>query len=320
MAELTLGEIFPNKLSSYTTKLKDINTLYLLFYGQQDFIIDIFTIEELVKLCAWFQFETTGSAEKLTERLCTRLATLKQLTPENEDESDDENIGINDDANDDDGLIEKETTTIRRPATVPEARQQGEPRRYEQAMQQQPISRRGSIEHDERRRVDNDPRRKMEYQRRTEFSPHLKDNAQHYDNEIQRLTDEIKRLNEEFRHRDHDARRIERNEPYNEEGQQVDYLRRTHYQQEHDDDPRIYRNEINTRTTVCAIRPRDVEALIPAFTADDDYPIEKWLSDFEDIARMANLNELEKAIFGRKAIKGTAAKFLRSTYSMLVRA
>ncbi|KAG5323500.1 POLX protein, partial [Pseudoatta argentina] len=41
----------------------------------------------------------------------------------------------------------------------------------------------------------------------------------------------------------------------------------------------------------------------------DDYPIEKWL--FEDIARITNLNELQRAIYGRKAINGTAAKFLR---------
>ncbi|KYQ59717.1 hypothetical protein ALC60_01258 [Trachymyrmex zeteki] len=123
MAELTLGDIFPNKLSSYTTKLRDINTLYLLFYGEQ--------VEELVKLCAWFQFEITGSAEKLTERLCLRLAKLSQLKSESEDEND-ETTGINDNAGNDDGPIEKEPTT-RDSATVldDEARQQGESRRHE---------------------------------------------------------------------------------------------------------------------------------------------------------------------------------------------
>jgi len=32
MIELILGKIFPNKLSNYTTKLKNINALYLLFF------------------------------------------------------------------------------------------------------------------------------------------------------------------------------------------------------------------------------------------------------------------------------------------------
>jgi len=132
MSESTLGEIIPDRLSSYTTKLKDINALYRLFYGEEGnprknrkdvrifkgfqfnsdkeyedkkiFIINNFTIEELEKICAWFRFEVTGSKEKLAERLCMRLVKLSQLSPDNEseDENDDEHAGVDNNNDDDD--------------------------------------------------------------------------------------------------------------------------------------------------------------------------------------------------------------------------
>ena len=73
----------------------------------------------MVKLCAWFQFEIIGSAEKLTEHLCL-----------SDDENDNENTGINDNVSNDDGPIEKEPMTTQGSATVldDEAQQQGKSR------------------------------------------------------------------------------------------------------------------------------------------------------------------------------------------------
>ncbi|KYN09094.1 hypothetical protein ALC57_18805 [Trachymyrmex cornetzi] len=181
MAELTLGEILPNKLSNYT-KLKDINALYFLFYGEN--------VEKLVKLCTWFQFEVAGSKEKLAERLCMRLTKLSQLKfdeEESEDKDNDEYSSINDDnANGDDGKIETKPTTNSDAVTMSNDEARQESRRHKRDVQQQSVLPQSN---DEQHRED-DLRRKNVRQQRIQFSHYPEDETQRYSNEIQ-LTNEI---------------------------------------------------------------------------------------------------------------------------------
>jgi len=56
---------------------------------------------------------------------------------------------------------------------------------------------------------------------------------------------------------------------------------------------------------------KDVEDTIRPFDGSDNYPIEKWLSDFEDLATLFKWNDMQKLVFGRKSLKGVAKIFVR---------
>jgi len=50
---------------------------------------------------------------------------------------------------------------------------------------------------------------------------------------------------------------------------------------------------------------------IRPFDGNDHYPIEKWISDFEELAVLFKWNKIQKLVFGRKSIKGVAKVFVR---------
>lgn len=330
MGELTLGEICPNRLSSYITKLKDVNMLYLLCYGKEgcpktnrkdvrafkgfrfdndeeyeakrDFITN--TFEELIKLNTWFQFEVTGSKERLAERLCTRLIKLDQLIPdedddESEDEDKDEDIHKDKDANDDNCQvgIQRRTNSDSATSQDDDAQRRKESRRL---LGRERITRRNQQstlpednyagnsknrlqdDYDERCQEDNDMRYRRDESRRINDDRCSEDDPRCYD-------DEPRRPNDEVRHRNCNTRRINDARYHNEERYRQDFTRREHYKCEYNNQ-QTHGNKINTQAIGRNIRPRDIETLIPTFTADDDYPIEKWLLDFEEVARMINLN------------------------------
>jgi len=56
---------------------------------------------------------------------------------------------------------------------------------------------------------------------------------------------------------------------------------------------------------------KDVEDTICPFDGSDNYPIEKWLSDFEDLAILFKWNDMQKLVFDRKSLKGVAKMFVR---------
>ncbi|XP_045466745.1 uncharacterized protein LOC123675430 [Harmonia axyridis] len=69
---------------------------------------------------------------------------------------------------------------------------------------------------------------------------------------------------------------------------------------------------------------RDVEDSIKSFDGKDDYPIERWIEDFEEIAEVTGWNDLQKLIFAKKSLKGLAKLFIQSqkgirTWSILKR-
>ncbi|XP_045460621.1 uncharacterized protein LOC123671019 [Harmonia axyridis] len=55
---------------------------------------------------------------------------------------------------------------------------------------------------------------------------------------------------------------------------------------------------------------RDVEDSIKSFDGRDDYPIERWIEDFEEIAEVTGWNNLQKLIFAKKSLKGLAKLFI----------
>lgn len=55
---------------------------------------------------------------------------------------------------------------------------------------------------------------------------------------------------------------------------------------------------------------KDVENSIAYFTGDDKLSIEKWLNDFEDLSSLLEWNELQKVIYGKRMLTGSAKRFI----------
>ncbi|KAJ0178585.1 hypothetical protein K1T71_005360 [Dendrolimus kikuchii] len=60
----------------------------------------------------------------------------------------------------------------------------------------------------------------------------------------------------------------------------------------------------------------DLEKSMTPFTGDDTYPITNWLTDFNDTANLMEWNNLEKLIYAKRLLSGTAKLFLRSLGSI----
>lgn len=57
---------------------------------------------------------------------------------------------------------------------------------------------------------------------------------------------------------------------------------------------------------------RDVEDTLRSFEGADTYPVEVWVSDFEESALLLGWNELQKLVFAKKSLKGLAKLFVQS--------
>uniref|UniRef100_A0A6P7F3R4 Protein PFC0760c-like n=1 Tax=Diabrotica virgifera virgifera TaxID=50390 RepID=A0A6P7F3R4_DIAVI len=55
-----------------------------------------------------------------------------------------------------------------------------------------------------------------------------------------------------------------------------------------------------------ALTFRDVEDSIRNFDGKDDYPIGKWITDFEEISNLMGWNDLQMLIFAKRSLKGIA--------------
>ena len=55
---------------------------------------------------------------------------------------------------------------------------------------------------------------------------------------------------------------------------------------------------------------RDFEDTIRSFNSDDEYPVEKWLSDFEDNSTLFGWTEIQKLLFAKKSLSGLAKLFV----------
>ena len=61
-----------------------------------------------------------------------------------------------------------------------------------------------------------------------------------------------------------------------------------------------------------ALTFRDVEDTIRSFSGKDEYPVNKWISDFEELAEVTGWNDLQKLIFAKKSLIGLARLFIQS--------
>ncbi|XP_073818483.1 uncharacterized protein [Musca autumnalis] len=65
----------------------------------------------------------------------------------------------------------------------------------------------------------------------------------------------------------------------------------------------------------CVATFADVEGVLQKFTGDDEYPVIKWISEFDRVTDVMNCGPSEKFIYARRMMAGSAAVFLRSTKS-----
>ncbi|KAG5861788.1 hypothetical protein JTB14_037398 [Gonioctena quinquepunctata] len=57
---------------------------------------------------------------------------------------------------------------------------------------------------------------------------------------------------------------------------------------------------------------KDVEDCIRTFDGKDNYPVQKWIEDFEEISELTGWNDLQKLIFAKKSLEGLAKLFIQS--------
>ncbi|XP_063920326.1 uncharacterized protein LOC135135234 [Zophobas morio] len=57
---------------------------------------------------------------------------------------------------------------------------------------------------------------------------------------------------------------------------------------------------------------RDIEDSVRTFSGDDNYAIEIWVADFEDIAKLMKWSELQRLVFAKKSLTGLAKLFIQS--------
>ncbi|CAK1581582.1 unnamed protein product [Parnassius mnemosyne] len=70
--------------------------------------------------------------------------------------------------------------------------------------------------------------------------------------------------------------------------------------------------ERESRDTTSYISFADVEKSMTSFSGDDSYPISTWFEEFEDTALLMSWTEVEKLIYAKRLLSGTAKLFLRS--------
>ena len=56
---------------------------------------------------------------------------------------------------------------------------------------------------------------------------------------------------------------------------------------------------------------RDVEGTVRTFNGSGGYPIETWVDDFEDNAKLFKWSEMQKLLFAKKTLKGLASLFVK---------
>ena len=57
---------------------------------------------------------------------------------------------------------------------------------------------------------------------------------------------------------------------------------------------------------------KDIEETVSEFDGSEGFPIERWLADFEDAAVLFQWSDLEKIVFTRRLLKGSAKLFIQS--------
>lgn len=64
------------------------------------------------------------------------------------------------------------------------------------------------------------------------------------------------------------------------------------------------------RYLASAFTIKDVQDSLVPFTGDDKLAVKKWIQDFEEMADLLEWNELQKLIYGKKMLGGSAKRFV----------
>lgn len=67
----------------------------------------------------------------------------------------------------------------------------------------------------------------------------------------------------------------------------------------------------NVESTTNAFTFREIESSLPKFSGDDHYSVGKWIQDLENMAEVMGWSEMQKFIYGKLSLTGTAKQFLR---------
>lgn len=83
---------------------------------------------------------------------------------------------------------------------------------------------------------------------------------------------------------------------------------------ESQEEPEV-RKEDQVEKSAFTMSFRDIEEAIRQYSGEDEtYPVESWIDDFEDLAEMVQLNNLQKLIFAKKSLSGLAKLFIQGEH------
>lgn len=74
-------------------------------------------------------------------------------------------------------------------------------------------------------------------------------------------------------------------------------------------DNKISRRRKKCRSTKINFNFKNIDDTIRLFNRSDHYSIERWISDFEELATMFKWNEMQKLVFGHKSRKSICMQF-----------
>lgn len=66
-----------------------------------------------------------------------------------------------------------------------------------------------------------------------------------------------------------------------------------------------------------AITIRDIEGSMSHFSGDDQTKVERWIDKFEDTSELLGWNDLQKVIYAKKLLCGSAKQFIAERDNLL---
>lgn len=71
------------------------------------------------------------------------------------------------------------------------------------------------------------------------------------------------------------------------------------------------RNEAQSRSKFVPTF-KDVEESIDTFSGDDGKNVKSWITEFEDLAKLCKWNTMQKTIYAKRLLRGSACLFVKS--------
>lgn len=78
-----------------------------------------------------------------------------------------------------------------------------------------------------------------------------------------------------------------------------------------DDDGNQRRDDVPHNRKTCVLTFKDVEDSIDTFSGDDGRSIKQWIRDLEETAKLCKWSEVQKTIYAKKLLRGSARLFIK---------